>query len=75
MPEFNIPEVIPIHDGSFVTIPSEAWKDLCKTINNIAEAVNTLRSEVLTDKENIKICSENISKIAGIVEGIYEIVE
>ena len=75
MSSAKLPNVRPIHDGSFVTVPSESWKELCSTINTIVDVLNT-HSEKLSNQDiQIKDCTDNISKIATIMEDIYENLE
>lgn len=72
MEDFKIPEVCPLHDGKFVTVPSESWNALCDTISKIIEVVN-LHSEKLPEMQSELIkCSDSVSKIATILEEIYE---
>lgn len=72
MEVFKIPEVYPLHDGKFVTVPSESWNALCTTISKIIEVVN-LHSEKLPEMQSELIkCSDDVSKIATILEEIYE---
>ena len=75
----KIPEVMPLDDGHFVTVPSAAWNALCSTINNLTEAVN-IQSKLLESafanidelKNTDKVTNEYLAKLAGIVEEIYE---
>jgi hypothetical protein len=76
MDNFSPPVVYPIHEGSFVTVPSESWKELCKVLNDVVETLNSLSENLIsykqvTDAELSKFNSD-ISKIAKILEDVYE---
>ena len=78
----KIPEVYPIREGAFVTIPYESWNSLCETINSIAEAVNA-QTAVINEQSNtvealskrVSTCDDNVTKIAQILEEVYETLE
>ena len=78
----NIPTVYPIHEGAFVTIPYESWNALCSTINSIAEAVNAQTdainghaATVEALSKRVSTCDDNVTKIAQILEEVYEMLE
>ena len=72
MLKIEIPTVYPIHDNAFVTIPSESWKALCNTLNEIATVVNSQTQALVEQQEEINSCNTNTIKLAKIVEEIYE---
>lgn len=67
-----IPTVFPIQDSSFVTVPSQAWKELCGIINNLVNVVNAQTVALGEQSTKLKECEEDISKLAKITEEIYE---
>lgn len=83
MKDLKITKVYPIQDGKIISIPSEAWEELCSVINNIVNVVNN-HSECIEEitqefekHENssgveIQNCKTDISKIAKILEDVYE---
>lgn len=82
MEKFTVPAVQPLAKETLVTVPVEAWKDLCTTINNIVNAVNTQAeaiSSIETKHSKLKEVTEqnqlNLSKLAKIMEDIYEMLE
>lgn len=77
-----IPEVHPIREGQFVTIPYDSWNALCDTVNKIAESVNAQTDAINAQNENLAVfdkrvtdCETNVTKIAQILEEIYETLE
>lgn len=78
----KIPDVLPIADNQFVTVPSESWNALCSTLNNAVDVIN-LQSEAIRELQEAYIHqasklernSTDINKLAMIVEGIYETLE
>lgn len=86
MSKDTTPVAYKIHDGTFVTVPSESWNLLCEKLTTVEGTVCKLSEdlEYLTKSVDerfektanaIKICESDISKLATIVEGIYETLE
>ena len=79
MQHIQIPEVLPIADGNYVTVPSKAWNAMCTAVNSIVETVNA-QSDAISrlfeaDTElntGLKNTDTNLSKIAKILEDVYE---
>lgn len=75
MEKFTIPEVHPIHDGAFVTIPTKSWNALCETVNAIVEAVNAQTVAINGIQTGLTDCVSDIAKLAEVTEEIYETLE
>jgi hypothetical protein len=72
METFKAPKAHPVGDGHFVTIPNESFKALCETINTLVEVVNAHSSHIESLDKLVKETDEDITKIAKILEDIYE---
>ena len=68
----KIPSVMPIADGKFVTVPSASWNEMCNTVNNIITTLNNVIEHLDNVSKQVDTCDGNISKIATILEDIYE---
>lgn len=68
----KIPSVMPIADGKFVTVPSASWNEMCNTVNNVITTLNDVIEYVNKVSKQVGACDDNISKIAQILEDIYE---
>ena len=86
MSKDNTPVAYKIHDGTFITVPSASWNLLCENLTTVTNTVSKLSAdlEYLTKSvderfektaDAIKTCDTDISKLASIVEGIYETLE
>lgn len=72
MDDIKIPAVFPIASGEFVNVPSESWNTLCTTLNSMARVINLQTVKIRSLETEIKNCDKAISKVAEIVEEIYE---
>ena len=69
---FEIPEVHPMANGKFVTVPDEAWNALCSTVNEMIKTINTQSATLSKLGIEVGNCDNAIAKIAEILEEIYE---
>ena len=75
METFKIPTVQPLAKGTVVKIPTESWNELCTVINSIVEVLNAQTKAVQALELKVSSNELNLSKLAKIVEGIYETLE
>lgn len=69
---FEIPEVHPMADGKFVTVPDESWNALCNTVNEMIKTINAQSAALSKLGIEVNNCDEAIAKIAEILEEVYE---
>jgi hypothetical protein len=69
---FEIPEVHPMADGKFVTVPDKSWNALCDTVNKMIKTINAQSAALSKLGIEVRNCDDAISKIAEILEEIYE---
>lgn len=72
MSNLQLPKVYPIGRDSFVTVPYDAWKQLCETVNTMSEVINTQSEKIIELENALNNTNNDVSKIAQILEEIYE---
>lgn len=72
MENFKIEPVYPLFNGKAIQLPAEQFGELVEQINKVIDAVNTLNKFVVELSERVYDCETNISKIAQILEEMYD---
>lgn len=72
MDKLILPTLPTVLDKKIVTIPSEDLQKVVDTVNALVDAVNAMLPNVSSLNKDVDTLKENMSKVATILEVIYE---
>lgn len=72
MERVNMPALPPVGDGKFIILNEKEWNELIGIVNNIIDVVNNHDVALSENSEVLVKHTEDLAKIASIVEEIYE---